>query len=285
MFIAGQVLGRLTPGISFPSGDESAALLLDDFPAYAGYSNRLLKTGETQAMELRESSGGTLADIGFSGVDFDEAAATTHVGSNDGTFSKWYNQEGTSSRDLAQTTVVEQPFLMQSGVFGTLGTNSKSTMYSTSKDMGVQNATWGSIGTNDPRTVFIVVRPDVTAGNSNEIYGRHTSTSVAFGATNHDIQVHQTGGGDSSIYADGNPYVMCVFRSTSATQVWLNNVLVYDTLVDLTSFITTLAVLISYANGNRGLNGAISEFVLYDGDERSNRVGIQDNMNNYYGIY
>jgi len=76
--------------------------------ATAAYSLRQLKSSATKAVRVREDSGNTETDIGFSGGALDETALLNHVGSNNGFVTKWYDQSG-NSNDASNSTASEQP--------------------------------------------------------------------------------------------------------------------------------------------------------------------------------
>jgi hypothetical protein len=97
-------------GVNFFVGAASAGLwgsygLSKIEGAYAG-----------SAIRVRESGGGTEADIGFSGSALDTAALATHCGANDGFITKWYDQSG-RGHDLAQATAAAQPQLVKAGTY------------------------------------------------------------------------------------------------------------------------------------------------------------------------
>jgi len=82
--------------------------------ATAAYSLRRLKSSATKAVRVREDSGNTETDIGFSGGALDETALLNHVGSNNGFVTKWYDQSG-NGNDASNSTASEQPQIVSSG--------------------------------------------------------------------------------------------------------------------------------------------------------------------------
>jgi len=82
--------------------------------ATAAYSLRKLKSSATKAVRVREDSGNTETDIGFSGGALDETALLNHVGSNNGFVTKWYDQSG-NGNDASNSTASEQPQIVSSG--------------------------------------------------------------------------------------------------------------------------------------------------------------------------
>lgn len=92
-----------------PAG--GGADIMDSFShtAYGGYSfSRRLYSAATQAFELREDGGDTLADIGFDGDgNIDSAAIASHLGANNGYIRTIYDQSP-AGIDLVQTTNSKQ---------------------------------------------------------------------------------------------------------------------------------------------------------------------------------
>jgi hypothetical protein len=82
--------------------------------ATAAYSLRKLKSSATKAVRVREDSGNTETDIGFSGGALDETALLNHVGSNNGFVTKWYDQSG-NGNDASNSNASRQPKIVSSG--------------------------------------------------------------------------------------------------------------------------------------------------------------------------
>jgi hypothetical protein len=62
--------------------------------ATAAYSLRKLKSSATKAVRVREDSGNTETDVGFSNSTLDTTALLNHCGSANGFVTKWYDQSG-----------------------------------------------------------------------------------------------------------------------------------------------------------------------------------------------
>jgi len=82
--------------------------------ATAAYSLRRLKISATKAVRVREDSGNTETDIGFSGGALDETALLNHCGSNNGFVTKWYDQSG-NGNDTSQSNASQQPQIVNNG--------------------------------------------------------------------------------------------------------------------------------------------------------------------------
>ena len=84
--------------------------LLNDYPALAGFSVRLIRFGYSgNCLKVRRSSDNSELDIGFdSNGDLDISAIETHCGSSDGFVSVWYDQSG-NGNNVTQTVTSLQP--------------------------------------------------------------------------------------------------------------------------------------------------------------------------------
>jgi hypothetical protein len=102
-------------GISFLALDQIGA------PAAAAYSLRKLRTAYTgSAIRVRRSSDNIEADIGFTATgELDTAALLAVVGGGNGFVTRWYDQSG-NGRNATQTTLVNQPQIVDSGAVITM---------------------------------------------------------------------------------------------------------------------------------------------------------------------
>jgi hypothetical protein len=76
--------------------------------ATAAYSLRKLKSSASKAVRVREDSGNTETDVGFSGSTLDTTALLNHCGSANGFVTIWYDQSG-NGNDASNATAAEQP--------------------------------------------------------------------------------------------------------------------------------------------------------------------------------
>ena len=115
--------------ITFPFGflggsavtPEVADLLLNNIPYSSGaFALRKLDKNYTgSCIKVRESSGNTLADIGFdANGDLDTTALLAHTGANSGYVHTWYDQSGLGY-NATQTTNGSQPRIVNSGTVDT----------------------------------------------------------------------------------------------------------------------------------------------------------------------
>jgi hypothetical protein len=99
----------------------SSRLILDGLNSAAAYSLRKLRTAYLgAAINVRRSSDGATQDIGFTASgDLDTTALLAFVGVGNGFVRTWYDQSG-NSRNATQTTLVNQPQIVDSGAVLTM---------------------------------------------------------------------------------------------------------------------------------------------------------------------
>jgi hypothetical protein len=99
--------------------EEPAPLLLDAYPgALNAYSFRKLSEAYAgSAVRIRRSSDNAEADIGFSGTEFNTAAAAAHIGGGSGFIVTMYDQTG-NGYDITQATAANQPAYSATGLNG-----------------------------------------------------------------------------------------------------------------------------------------------------------------------
>lgn len=112
-------------GIGFPNGGGGSAAvtpLLDEVGSAAwAFSLRKLRDAYSgAAIRVRETGGGTEADIGFTASGaLDTTALLAHCGSNSGHVVTWYDQSG-NGRNMTQATDSIQPRIVDAGTVETL---------------------------------------------------------------------------------------------------------------------------------------------------------------------
>ena len=88
--------------------------ILDEYPAYSGFSLQKMKSGYSgSAIRVRRSSDNAEQDIGFTDNNLDSSSLLTFVGVGDGFITTVYTQNGTSN--FIQTTANSQPKIVSSG--------------------------------------------------------------------------------------------------------------------------------------------------------------------------
>lgn len=102
--------------------DSGGGLLLDDYPAFAAYSLRKLKTGATNCIRVRRASDSSEQDIGFVADVVDVTSLASFCSGTTGYVVTWYDQSG-GARDLTNATAAEQPRIYASGAMDTVSGN------------------------------------------------------------------------------------------------------------------------------------------------------------------
>jgi hypothetical protein len=285
-------------------------LLLDDYSnAAAAYSLRKLDKDYTgNAIRVRRSNDNSEQDIGFVGNDLDTASLKTFVGANSGFVTTWYDQVGNTrpwgaNNNQLQTTAANQPRIVNAGVVD--------------RDNGKPCVVFD--GSNDR----MIVATSVTPGNDNRVItdDDFSAFGVASGAAQQNTAVlsqHNTSTGRITFLLTDNgttPFNELVLffnngtsysvRSTTiafdgtqkllysqmdgngSSHVRVNGGNAEGTLNNQTLTLVNVGLQIGSAATGTGnfFNGKISEIVLYQPNQSSNRTGIETNINSYYGIY
>jgi hypothetical protein len=281
-------------------------LLLDDYPnAAAAYSLRKLDKDYTgNAIRVRRSNDNAEQDIGFVGNDLDTASLKTFVGANSGFVTTWYDQVGNirnwgANNNQIQSTAANQPRIVNAGVVErdngkpcvvfdgsndrmrvavstTLGNENR---VITDDDFSIFGIASGNAQSNtsvlsqhSSATGRIIFLNANASGVVNLFFNNGTSysvasTTVAFNGTQKLLYSEMNGSGSSHVRVNGG--------NAEGT---LNN----QTLNPL-----NIGLQIGSAGDGSAnfFNGKISEIVLYQPNQSSNRTGIENNINDYYNIY
>jgi len=269
------------------------SLLLDLYPsAAAAYSVRLLRSAYTgSAIQVRRSSDNTTQNIGFTAVgNLDTAALLSFVGTgatDNGFVTTWYDQSG-NGKNAINTTGIFQPLIVSAGALLTL--NSKSAIRFDGSNDSLDKTSFGF-----PTTKISLVKVNnrigssqnydsigytVTGGiiNDNEngligFIGRPSGASFflgdsGFASTNNQIL-------QFNIY-DGTALKASTNGNTFGTASVSSNPIVYGSQI------------LNIGSGGNGVdygNGNTQELVIWDVDQTSNKLGIETNVNTYYGTY
>lgn len=279
-------------GIYASQNSGAATLLLDDYPgASAAYSLRKLRTAYTgAAIRVRRSSDNLEQDIGFD-VDgnLDTSALLSFTGAGDGFVTAWYDQSGNGNNAI-QETASRQPQIVSSGSVNLV--NGKPSIV---------------FDIHDLRTIFVYpteqyqntfyVADSTSTGRVLDTRGTGLSATGWFNRFSSAGQVSAIDDGTSGLLATTNvsrsgqtlASIFAFGGSGSTIDEYTNS-----SLVDFVSDATTR----DFNRGNvmrigANLNGAnrqhfigdLQEIILYNTDQSDNRVEIETNINDYYGIY
>lgn len=266
--------------------------LIDDYTgAAAAYSFRKLRTAYAgSAVRIRESGGNTEADIGFSGVNFDTSAASSHIGANTGFIVTWYDQSGAGA-DLTNSNAALQPQYSATGI-----SSLPSLKFDSSNDYLVTGTTAVSVGGTAGSIVCVSKfgsgdghdgrMVSYTANGETDDWNSVASTAIICrnGSTAGIMSYRQgSGRGGASITYDtafvgmgiytGSAYVNYVDGSAGSSSG-------YSGSFGATGKITTAC----NVPGNGQWGGWLSEVVLWNANQTANVTGIDSNIGTYWGL-
>jgi hypothetical protein len=258
--------------------------LLDDYPgAAAAYSLRLLdKDYSGDAIRVRRASDNTEQDIGFDSYgDLDTSALATFCSGTDGFVKTWYDQA--NGNDATQTTTANQPKIYDSAT-GVVTENGRPAV--------LFSATTGSMSGYTPANgdiSFHLVASCTNLSATNHAFGTQqwglTSLGRWFIGCQHDF-VFYTDPGTAYVSASvtqSQMFVGSAYQITGNKSIFANGVAGTTGTSAATSWTGT--GLISNTFQSRGFQGTMSEMVIYETDQSTNRTGIETNINDYYDIY
>ena len=248
--------------------------LLNDYSgAAAAYSLRLLDNTYTgNAIKVRRASDNAEQDIAFSNNELDTATLETFASGTDAFVTTWYDQSG-NGNDAAQATASAQPQIVSSG--STILKNGNPSMFYDGSDDVLQSpftssqpisiAAVGNIDTARTFDYFISLNATFVLGSD----GTPDWRLIAGNSLTHlPVTSSQT-------------LLFSVANSTSSVLSVNGNSITGDAGTDGANLISIGARTI----GGGELLGTISEIVIYNSNQTSNRTGIETNINDFYSIY
>jgi hypothetical protein len=302
----------------------SQPLLLDVYTgAAAAYSLRKLRTAYTgAAIRVRRSSDNTEQDIGFVGVDLDTVSLKNFVGANSGFVTTWYSQGDSSAVNFTQTTAASQPRIVNAGFVDRRngdpavffdGSNDFMIVASSTASFSYLHKTGGKAvfavfqaGTSsDPNERYMII-DNTAAASANTGYclfyddrasiprnnmisnivtrSGFAGTAIVNNASNDNFYLPNTLNLLSVLNDNGN--ATASLRSSmyaNGDNVQRNNTLNNTPLTTNASFDFTLGKRSS--SNDSYLLGYISEIIIYNKSQSSNRTAIESNINSFYAIY
>jgi len=256
--------------------------------ATAAYSLRKLKSSATKAVRVREDSGNTETDIGFSGGTLDETALSNHCGSANGFVTKWYDQSG-NGNDAFNSTASQQPQIVSSGSL--IKENGKPTLDFDGTDDNLESSPV-SLSTSDLTVVLVQKLDSAGDGKFNSFfnYKGFVSGGFIFQKNTNDGFRYTMEGNDFKDFqsissSDGQTLSFLADKSNGDTTHYKNS----DTGVtkNISASLSgsgNLAVGYRIDASNQYHNGNIQEIIFYDSDKSSNRQEIEAEINGHYGI-
>jgi hypothetical protein len=261
-------------GVAFPPVPP-VPLLLDIYPSSVAYSLRKLRTAYTgSAIRVRRSSDNNEQDIGFDGSGvLNTATLLSFCGAGDGFVTTWYDQSG-NGINATQTSATSQPQVVTSSVLVTNG-GLPSILFINSSPFSFMSNSLISGKTN--LTSFRV-------HDTNAIqYLTYHSNGTSF---YNYVSVQGDGGGSiTGLY--GTPQL---FTNGIAPNPLITRGQVY-TAQNGRKLITEIGSTSLWSDFRIGgyptfqFFGHLPEAIFYFSDKLSDRIAIETNINNYYGIY
>lgn len=270
--------GKLSNTITI--ADPNVSYLLDISPsenALAAYSVRQLSTIYTgPAMRVRRTSDNAEIDINFDvNGELDTTSIESHCGNNIGRVVIWYDQSGNNNH-ISESNASFQPIIWSGTAIYTTGNNNKPALQPAGAfPLTTQNIT--------PEGLTIVTEMgngyDVLLAGSNytdKIRTTSGKTHLIFEGAGTTLTVPIDGG-----YRGYN--LITLNKNTQWEGKTNNNPIVTGTA---TGDFTVQCLFARNPGGNSSTNdGRGQEFIFWENEQTQNQVNLQNNINNYYGIY
>jgi PKD repeat protein len=287
--------------------------LLDIYPnAAAAYSLRKLRSSYAgNCIRVRRTSDNTELNIGFVNNFLDTATLVSFVGAGSGFLTRFYDQSG-NNRDSIQTSAFNQPRIINAGVLYT--ENGKAAINCYDAIRCSFNITQGGFGGNTILTNVSYAYAFFTGKTAQTNVTRRTMLSIASVNTNSGrFYIASDGISTNTMVTGGRRLDTDALEQTSATThgsayslftgvadyanaaayIYKNGVLGGSKVPFQTAGATSNTSSYnyeSYIGAGRGdiyggiENGSVSEVVIYNTDQSSNRAAIETNIKNYFGL-
>jgi hypothetical protein len=278
-------LGRQI-GTPVLAAGQIANLLETYYGSGAAYSTRRIRTTYTgPALRVRRSSDNTEQDINFNtNGDLDTTALISFTGTSNGFVTKWYDQSG-NGRDMIQTTGANQPQISMNGIVFT--EKGKPTITSTGACVMSMN---GTIPVSTAISSFILLRTNIIKSNNNSgmflgfIAGAHLSPSRNSLGTN---RYYGTNDITYPSLSTGNNYIT-ITNNSNKVDAWENGTQVVNNVNSASDSIlasTGISLFDRWLNsGPLTLGTSLSEVIIYNSDQRTNRTSIESSMDSYFNL-
>lgn len=267
--------------------------LLDNFPAFAGYSLRQLKSGVTNCIRVRRASDSSEQDIGFVDGVLDVTSLATFCSGTTGYVKTWYDQSG-GARNVTNATAAEQPRIYASGAtdtdsgnyalkfsptnvldysggFSCMGPASAASLFTVASGR-VTESIYAIVNTESGVTGRRMVQyiDTRTTPNRNWLIVNTTPTTYTV-----DLSAARTDTGNRLVTA---------IKDTSYYMQGFDNGTTGGTNTYTGTYVNDVFRLGAQHNKQTPLDGYMQEVIVYASDETSNRTSIEGDILTYYAI-
>jgi len=255
--------------------------LLNDYSgAAAAYSLRLLDNTYTgDAIVVRRASDNTTQSIGFVNNELDTASLESFCSGTDGFVTTWYDQSG-NANDATQASAANQPKIVSSG--STILENGKAAVQFDGADDELRLQS--SLGDVESTTFFTMKSLD-TAEDVPYARGQYYTLTM-----NPSVGSFEFRDFVNNVYQSADVTALSQFSASlyrdalsASLQIAIDGTIQADT--GEAGRVSFSSGSIGSSGGNWWWNGRVQEIIEYNSDERTNRTGIETNINSYYSIY
>jgi hypothetical protein len=254
------------------------AYLLDEYQnATFAYSLRKLRSAYTGAcLRVRRSSDNAEQDIGFVDNALDTASLLSFVGAGNGFVTTWYNQ-AQNTYNMVQTVADNQPTIVSAGSLITEG-GKPAILYDGSNDGFVCTPVAFAVLTGSC-SFFSVLKTSSTKGIQ---YWSGQNTRWAYIVQSGNTSAPIIGGTTLNVIAK-NTAVQTLPTRNDWYLAFANNVRHISYLRFTPPTFWENLLLMNYSAFLLG--GRSQEIVVYVANKDDDRLGIEANINDYFGVY
>jgi len=261
----------------------------------AAYSLRSLDPAlNPTVVNVRRSNDNSTSD--FTASEVSDGTLTSWVGGgNDGYVVTWYDQSG-NSEDATQASSGSQPKIVNSGALVTEG-GKPALSFDGTNDRSMNS----SLPASSTKSVFYVKKGANLNGNSVVLSFPATTNQVCiyhFASAPYEYGFN-TWAGDCWGYDGGNTEFlshtieMALFKNgdpaVNGCKLYINGAEKTLSQVKGNSANRTMAdgfrIGAGQTTSNQDYDGTQQEIIIYSSDQSTNRVAIEDNINDHFGIY
>lgn len=279
------ILGSTNRIIFKPAAPSPVKLLLNKYEgAAAAYSLRLLNANYSgPAINVRHTGEGNPSQlIYFKNGKLDTETIINFCGNHDGYVTRWYDQSG-NQNDLTQTTAAAQPKIYDRNE-GIILENEKPAIYTDGIDDQLKSDV---LNLSNPNTQFVTLKTLSTSGNVGGLFNSALHAPSLIATTTNYI-MYQTGLQFPPTFNHNNNQSLITMKSSTTGTDWAffgNSSKILNSGEDIGTTTGNQINLGARNNGTSFSENYLQEYIIYNSDETSNRIGIENNINQYYKIY